>query len=587
MKFIKYVFASLVALILFMGIFFLFFVGLIGSALSSGSDAEESKALTSDYILSIELDQAIVDYAEENPFDELGIDIPELNAEFPMGLNDVLNSIASAKEDKRIKAIYLDMGAVQAGSATLSEIRQALENFKSSGKNVYAYAQVYSQKAYYLASVADKVLLHPEGDMELKGLATQLLFFKDFLNQFGVSPQVIRHGKFKSAVEPFLVDQMSEANREQTSTLLNSIWASFAKDISTSRSILVEELNTIVDNFELKSPQDAKRLNFVDELMYFDEFEKLLETDLEDELDFISINKYKKRIQPNKAKDKVAVVFAEGEIRSGKSSNGVMGDETIVKAIRAAKKNEHVKAVVLRVNSPGGSALASDVIWRELSLLKEEKPLVVSMGNLAASGGYYIACVGDKIFAQSNTITGSIGVFGLMFEAQNLVEDKLKLHVDGYKTHQFADIGTMLRPLNTEERDLIQGMVERVYGTFIGNVAKGRDMSVEDVDAIGQGRVWAGADAVSIGLVDEIGGLKQAIAEAANLGNLDQYSIQNYPKQDLGGFDFLFKGMSTLVGTQTPSVLNHPMLKKSIQSIENITKNDNVQARMPFDLYVY
>lgn len=555
--------------------------GVIGSVISSG---DETPGLVGKHVLELKLDRPIQEQAEENPFEAL--DIPGLSDNMPIGLNEVLNVISSAKDDANIQGIYLNIDGFSAGAATLTEIRNALEDFKESGKKVFAYAEVFSQKAYYLASVADHISLHPEGGMELKGLATQIMFYKDFMKKLGVQPQVIRHGKFKSAVEPFMLDKMSEANLKQTSKLLDSVWKSFAKSISTSRNISEADLNTMVENFVIQSSEDAKKHGLVDALFYKNEFEKLLETELEDsDVDFVKQGEYHKSLKPKYKKDKVAIIYAEGQIISGKSKKGSMGDQTIVKAIRKAKKNQHVKAVVLRINSPGGSALASDIMWKELQLLKEEKPLVISMGDLAASGGYYIACLGDKIFAQENTITGSIGVFGLMFEMEELIKDKLELHIDQYKTHQFADMGTMTRPLSIEERDIIQNSVKRIYGTFTKNVADGRDLSVDSVDAIGQGRVWAGTDALEIGLVDEIGGLSDALAEAANLASLDQYSIKEYPQSE-DDFASMLNGFSGVLMSES-AIESNPWVKKWIESMSTLTQDDKIQARLPFEMEIY
>ena len=581
MKFFKYVLASLVALIVFTAIGFMMMFGFIGSAISA---SEESTALVGKHVLELKLDRPIQEQAEDNPL--AGLDIPGLSDNMPIGLNQVLQAIAHAKEDSKIQGIYLNIDGFSAGAATLTEIRNALEDFKSSGKKVFAYAEVFSQKAYYLASVADHISLHPEGGMELKGLATQIMFYKDFMKKLGVQPQVIRHGKFKSAVEPFMLDKMSEANLKQTSKLLDSVWESFASRISKSRNISPENLNSLVENFVIQSPEDAKKNHLVDALFYKHEFEKLLETELEDsDVDFVDQGEYFKSLSPKIKKDKIAVIYAEGQIISGKSKNGSMGDRTIVKAIRQAKENDHVKAVVLRINSPGGSALASDVMWKELQLLKEEKPLVVSMGDLAASGGYYIACLGDKIFAQENTITGSIGVFGLMFEMEELIKDKLDLHIDQYKTHQYADMGTMTRPLSVDERDIIQNSVKRVYGTFTKNVSDGRNIPVDSVDAIGQGRVWAGTDALKIGLVDEIGGLSDALAEAANLASLDLYSITEYPKSE-DDFASMFGGLSGVLMSES-GIQSNPWVKKWIESMSTLTQNDKIQARLPFEMEIY
>jgi protease-4 len=581
MKFIKYTLASLLALVIF---WFIGFIFLMIIAASAGSSGDSEQKLTKDYILELKLNSPLKEQGKENPFADF--DLPMFSDQFPVGLNTVLAAIENAKTDDHIKAINLNLSGIPSGIATVKEVRDALVDFKTSGKKVYARAEVLSQKAFYLASVADYISLHPEGGMEVKGLSAQLLFFKDFLKKLGVTPQIIRHGKFKSAVEPFMLDKMSEANRLQTKTFIDEIWESLAKEMANGRGISIDQINKMASEFSIKNPKDALDNKLVDQLEYHDEYIDFVKTELEiEKYRPLKLNKYAKTFSNSYKKNRVAVLYAEGEIVSGKGQDGQMGDKTIVEAIKKIRKNDKIKATVLRINSPGGSALASDVMWRELILLKEKMPLIISMGDVAASGGYYIACMGDKIYAQENTITGSIGVFGLMFHVEDLVKNKLDLHVDQYKTHPYADLGNMMRPLTSEEAGIIQNSVKDVYGTFTSKVAEGRKISIDSVDAIGQGRVWTGTHALNIGLVDELGGIDEAIAEAASMAELSEFSISEYPKQK----DPLetFFGSTKQLMVKSLGLEELSILGKTVNSLQNMKGKDKIQARIPYSLEIY
>lgn len=583
-QFLKFTFASALGLIL--GCITL--IAIIGIIASSG----ESEKLTLDkaHILKLELSGTIQDRVAENPFDIYG----ELmgSSESAMGLNDILSNISKAKNDPNIVGIYLEMGSLSAGFATIEEIRNALIDFKESGKFISSYSEYYSQRAYYLASVSTTICIYPEGAMELKGLNSTIMFYTDALKKIGVEPQIIRHGKFKSAVEPFMLTKMSDANREQVETYMGSIWEQFLINVAKDRELSSEELNTIIDNFDVKNSADAKRLGFVDELFYRDQIQnhlvELMEEDKFDDLNFISHSRYKRVKNENARdkfkKDKIAVIYAQGEIKSGEGKETVIGSERISKAIRKARLDEKVKAIVLRVNSPGGSALASDVIWREMSLAKDEKPVVVSMGDVAASGGYYIACDADKIYASPSTITGSIGVFGIMMNLEELYTDKLGLTFDQVKTNKFADLGSNNRPLSEEEYAIIHQSVVEVYETFTSKVANGRKMTQESVDAIGQGRVWSGSNAMDINLIDAFGGLEEAIKGAAELAEMDEYRLFELPELK-APLEQLLEELETGFSA---SIMKYTLGDeyKHYKAINDMKHLKGIQVRMPYQFTI-
>jgi protease IV len=521
-SFFKIVFASMVGFFL---TFFLMFI--IVAIVASASGGKKEVFIKKNSLLHLRLNEEIADRANENPFSSLQFG----NFSTPLGLHDITENIRKAAEDENIAGIFLDLGAINAGMASVEEIRNVLLEFKKSGKFIQAYSEVYSQKAYYLASVADKIYLHPTGLTELKGLNSEILFFKGTLEKLGLEPQVFRHGKFKSAVEPFIQDKLSDANREQIRTFISSFWNHMLEGIARERKLSVSNLQEIADNLQVTSAEDAKQKKLVDGLKYRDEVLEELKTKTSaeaiDKIHFVSLERYQD-VKSNKERgtEKIAVVYAEGDIVDGNGDDDEVGSIEFSKAIRKARLDEKVKAVVLRVNSPGGSALASETIWREVVLTKKVKPVIVSMGNLAASGGYYIACEADTIVAQPNTITGSIGVFGLFFNTKALM-NKIGITVDTVKTARYADIMSPTRMVSPAESLIIQREIERIYDNFISHVAKGRKMTKAQVDSIGQGRVWSGIDAKRIGLVDVLGGLDTAIAIAARRAKLDKYRIQN------------------------------------------------------------
>jgi protease-4 len=532
-QFFKFTFASMLGFLL-AGILMIFIlVGIIASAMTMGND--EEVVVPEKTILMLTLDDPISDRSSDNPFANFNFSKPEASKQF--GLNDITANLKKAAADPKVKGIYLELTDLPSGQATIEEIRNALIDFKKSGKFIVSYSEVFTQKSYYLASVSDKIYLNPAGGMEFKGMLGQVMFFKGMLEKLDIEAQIIRHGKFKSAIEPFTLDKMSEPNKVQTLAFISGMWNHILDGISESRKIPVGDLTAIANEFKIKSPQDAVSLKMVDKLMYKDEVldELKARVDVKDnkDLKFMKLGKYAKapETEKNSSKDRIAVIYASGNIVSGEGDEGTIGSDDISKAIRKARLDEHVKAVVLRVNSPGGSALASDVIWREMLLTKKAKPVVVSIGDVAASGGYYIACAADKIFAYPNTITGSIGVFGIIPNMKEMFNKNLGITFDEVKTNPYADYIPVTRPMNDGEKKIITNEIETIYTTFITHVSEGRKMSVAQIDSIGQGRVWSGVDAKRIGLVDQFGGLNDAIAEAAKLAKLKEYRTMELPEQ--------------------------------------------------------
>ncbi len=599
-QFFKFMFASMVgtfitimsASIISMIIFF----AMLGSFVSSASESGPGKVtkVENNSILQLTLNKPITDRTSENPFENF--DFNAMESQNGLGLDKILRSIEKAKTDDKIKGIYLDLSYIPAGMATLEELRAALIDFKKSKKWIISYSEVYTQGSYYIASAADKIYVNPAGIVEHRGLASELMFFKNALEKLDVEMQIIRHGKFKSAVEPYMLEKMSDANREQYQLILNTAWSSMIKEVSKSRNISVEKLNSLADNMTIQDAKIAQEEGLVDELYYKDELlleiRNRLEIGENDDINSISLAKYAKTLKKKKKssnkdalKNQIAIIYAAGEINSGKSKGNSMGSETISRAIRDARLDSNVKAIVLRVNSPGGSALASDIMWREVVLAKKAKPVIVSMGDVAASGGYYIACAADKIVADEKTITGSIGVFGVVPNAQGLMNNKLGITFDRVQTNEHAGMMTIFKPLTAEEKDIIQIGVEKIYDDFISKVAEGRGMTKAQVDSIGQGRVWMGLDALNIGLVDEIGGMDKAIEIAQEHANLESYELVSYPKLK-DPFEELIEELSMNIETR---ILNKALGKeqKYYNKLQSITQKSGIMARMAFDIDIH
>ena len=584
--FFKYLFASMLGFFLSVVIIFIIVVVIIFGAISSFDD-DKSVTVSNNSILFLNLDQPITERTPKNPFGNLPI--VGSNEKDGIGLNDLLKSIKKAKTDDNIKCIYLNVSSPNAGFATMREVRNALIDFKKSHKKIISYSEVYTQGAYYLASVADKIYLNPEGALEFKGFSSELTFFKGTLEKAGVEMQVIRVGNYKSAVEPFILDKMSDYNRKQVTAYVGGLYNTFLTDIAKSRNIERDSLFSIADQYKIQQPQDALNYKMIDGLKYKDQILEELKgisgRTKGENIRSVEINDYAKNSSDtNSSKNKVAVIYANGEISGGEGNDNQIGSERISRAIRKARLDDDIKAVVIRVNSPGGSALASDVIWREIVLTKKEKPVIASFGDVAASGGYYIGCAADSIFVQPNTITGSIGVFGIIPNFQNLMTNKLGITFDGVKTGQYADIMATNRPMTAGERFIIQNELNRVYNGFVSRVADGRKKSKAYIDSIGGGHVWIGTDAVQIGLADRIGSFNDAINAAAKKAKIKDFKVVEYPD--------VIDPLKSLMDESTDKIKtyytkqelgDHYML---YQQMKKVMANSGIQARMPFEAVI-
>ena len=589
MKFFRNVLATVVGIFIFLFISF-FMIMIIGVIFSAGS--KSSTVVTkSNSVIDLDLSMVTDDYGGKTYIEDF-----QYSDQKSDGLVDVMNAIEYAKTDDRIKGIKIFNPRISLGLTQSKELREKLNEFKKTGKFVVAYADAYSQSTYYLSSIADTLYVNPVGDFDFRGLATQVAYFKDFQDKTGIQMQVIRHGKYKSAGEPFLQQTMSEANKEQTSEMLNSIWSTIVTDISVSRNISVDSLNSIANNLGAKTPQLALQNRFVDKVAYVDEFEngikKALEVDKEEKYNEIAILDYvsevKSKFNKASAKGAIAVIYAQGEIRGGEGNAKIIGEGSINRALVKARNNDDVKAVVLRVNSPGGSALTSDLILREVELTRKVKPVIVSMGDVAASGGYYIASRADHIFAESTTITGSIGVFGMIPNLEKLA-NKWGINVEEVKTHPHAGGYSLLKELSPEAKAEIKESIERVYDTFITHVAEGRNMTKEQVDEIGQGRVWTGVKAKEIGLVDELGGLEDAIQYAAKKVELDEYKVLSYPEYKISLNDMIAELLGMQMQANHKAMMIEQIGKENyemLQRINYLEQAKGVQAIMPYQLNI-
>ncbi|QXU42781.1 signal peptide peptidase SppA [Pedobacter sp. D749] len=585
-EFFKYLFASMLGFFLSIVIVFIIcFVVVVG--LISSIDSDKTVVVSNNSVLFLNLDQAITERTPKNPFGNLPIVGGEEKE--AIGLNDFLKALQKAKTDDNIKCIYLNVSSPNAGYATLREVRNALIDFKKSHKKIIAYSEVYTQGAYYLASVADKVYLNPEGALEFKGFSSELTFFKGTLEKVGVEMQVIRVGNYKSAVEPFILDKMSDYNRKQVTAYVGGLYNTFLTDIAQSRNIQKDSLYNIADNYKVQQPQDAVNFKMIDALKYKDqileELKGLSGRTRGENIRAVSINDYaKNNSDTGEGKDKVAVIYANGEINGGEGSDNQIGSERISRAIRKARLDDDIKAVVLRVNSPGGSALASDVIWREVVLTRKEKPVIASFGDVAASGGYYIGCAADSIFVQPNTITGSIGVFGIIPNFQNLMTNKLGITFDGVKTGKYADIMATNRPMTAGERFIIQNELNRIYSGFVSRVADGRKKSKAYIDSIGGGHVWIGTDAVQIGLADRIGSFNDAIKAAAKKAKIKNYKVVEYPDVIDPWKSLMDEGTDRVKTYYTKQELGDNYML--YQQMKKVIASSGIQARMPFEAVI-
>lgn len=577
--FLKFTLATVVGIIL--SSIVLFFIGamtVIGMIASSETETQ----VADNSIMFLDLKGTLEERAEDNPFKKI------LGDEFNnYGLDDILNSIQKAKENEKIKGIYLQANQLGGYYASLEEIRNALADFKESGKFIVAYADNYTQSLYYLSSVADKIIMNPQGSLEWKGLAAQTIFFKDLFQKLGIEMQIFKVGAYKSAVETFNATQMSPANREQITAYLGSVWNQILSDVSKSRKIPVDSLNAYADKMLAFYPaEETLKSGLVDTLLYKDGvlnyLKKLTDIKEDDNLNTLTLSdmmNVKKNVPKDKSGNILAVYYAYGDIDNS-TAEGINSSK-VIKDLRKLREDENVKAVVLRVNSPGGSAFGSELIWHEVVLLKEKKPVIVSMGDYAASGGYYISCAADYIVADPTTLTGSIGIFGIIPNVKGLT-DKLGINFDVVKTNTFADMGTLGRGLNSDEKALMQMYIENGYNLFISRCAQGRKMSKEAIEKIAQGRVWTGIEAKGIGLVDELGGLDRALEVATEKAKLENYTVMNYPEKE----DFF----TALLNKKSGGYI-HDQLKNEFGEyytgfnfIKKLTEADALQARLPFEI---
>lgn len=585
-EFFKYVFATVTGIVIsavILGIlFFIVFVGMISSI-----GSEKETVVKKNSVLYLNLDQAIIERTPEGSFGSLFGGSNDKS----IGFNDVIRALKKAQSDEKIQAVYINVSAPNAGMATMLEVRNAIIDFKKSKKPVIAYSEVYSQGAYYLASAANKVYLNPEGELEFKGFSSNLMFFKGALEKLGIEAQIIRVGNYKSAVEPLINTKMSDYNRQQVTAYVNGLYDTFLTGISQTRKIDKDSLAQIADQYKIQLPKDALAYKMVDGLKYkdeiLDELRNITGIDKKKEINSVSINDYVKSLTTegeSSSKNKVAVIYANGDIVGGEGSDEQIGSERISRAIRKARLDDDIKAIVLRVNSGGGSALASDVIWREMVLSKKVKPVIASFGDVAASGGYYIGCAADSIFVQPNTITGSIGVFGVIFNFQELFNNKLGLTFDGVKTGQYADIMSSNRPLTPAERAIIQKGVNNIYDTFITKVADGRKKTKTQIDSLGGGRVWIGTDAVKNGLADRLGSFNDAVTSAAKKAKLKDYKVVEYPEKIDPLKEFLGSAKDNVSAYYAKKEFgeNYVLYKQ----MQKAMSNTGMQARMEYEIRI-
>ena len=585
MNFLRNLLAAIIGCLMAFGIVFIMFFVLLGLL---GSD-EDTVTVKENSVLELQLKRPISDYAGTN---ELSPFAGIFNG--PQGLDEILHAIMVAKDDERIKGISLNNNFLMAGLAQTQALRKVLEQFKASGKFIYTYGDFYTQKDYYLASVADSIFMNPVGALDFKGLSSEVLFYKDLQEKTGVKIEVIRHGKYKSAVEPFLENEMSDANRLQIKELIQSLWNAMVVDISVGRGISESNLNRIADTLGGRTPKYAVASGLLDGIVFFDQYEskisKALALSEGTDINYVKLDDYvsfsnKKNL--NSGTGKIAVVFAQGEILYGEGGPDIIGQGIINKALIKAREDKNVKAIVLRVNSPGGSALTSDIIWREMELTKKVKPVVVSMGNVAASGGYYIAAGASKIFAEPTTITGSIGVFGTVPNISALAKD-IGINAEQVGTNTNSIDYSLFDPMSDAFRNQIQESIEDTYTTFLERVAQGRGISIAQADSLAQGRMWSGVDAKRVGLIDELGTLQDAIAAAAQLAELETYGIKKYPKYKSGFERFMedLEGASVHIKNKIISDEIGEESYRILKDIKSGTEQKGVQVRLPFTLNI-
>lgn len=586
--FLKYTLATIVGLLACTIIVTIIsVVAIVGIAAS----AETETIVKENSIFKLELKGEVTERMIENPFASFMSE-----EQTALGLNDILASIQKATENEYIKGIYLEAGGLIASPATIEEIRNALVRFKQSGKFVVAYGDNYTQADYYICSAADKVILNPQGMVDWHGMASQTIYFKDLLAQVGVEMEVFKVGTYKSAVEPYTSMEMSQENREQITAYTSSIWNSMVEGVSLSRNLTSKQLNQFADEYIAFSGAEAiLKAGLVDTLLYMDGtkayLKQLMSTEEEDRLEVLTLNEVKnlqKNVPLDKSGNIIAMYYAEGQIvdapSTGMNTTPEIVGEKVATDLRKLRDDKTVKAVILRVNSPGGSAFASEQIWNEVVKLKEKKPVIVSMGDYAASGGYYISCAADTIIAQPTTLTGSIGIFGMFPNPHKLINDKLKLNIETVKTNKLADFGNMSRPFNADERAIMQNYINKGYATFIQRCADGRQMPTTDIEAVAQGRVWTGEMALDLGLVDLLGDLELAKEIAAEKAGIESYTLISYPKEQ-GAFDMLLdQAKESYIETRLGKIAGQ--FKEEFNLIYNLERMNNLQARLPYTIHL-
>jgi protease-4 len=587
-NFLKYTLATITGIIVTSILFFIILLATLSTIVISG---EKPVSISDNSVLVLKAGVTIPDQGSTNPYS--GFDIINMSITPVPGLNEILQNIKKASADDKVKGILIENGLLPSGWATTEELREALEKFRAGGKFVIAYSDyVLLQEGYYLSTAADKIYVNPSSTVDFKGLSGEVMFYKKALEKIGVEVQVTRHGKFKGAVEPFILDRLSDENKEQIKSYVGSIWSHVVENISKARGIPPEKINQLADNLTGYVAPGAYENRLVDGLIYrdalIDTLKILSGLSTDDKIALVSMYKYSKVPDSKKMafeKNKIAIIYASGTIVMGKGSENNIGGNAFADLIRKERKDSAVKAIVLRVNSPGGNAIASDIMWKELELASKVKPVVVSMGNYAASGGYYISAPGTKIFASPTTLTGSIGVFGLVPNAGKLMNQKLGISTETVNTNKNSDFPSVYRPMNIYEKEVMQLSIEKVYSDFVSKVSLGRKMSVAAVDSIGQGRVWSGSEALKIGLVDETGGLRASVEEAARLAGLDEYSIRELPVAE----DPFTKILSQLTGEIKIRILKNELgeYKKFFDEIQEIKNLSGIQARLPYFVEVH
>ncbi len=586
MNFFKTFLASCLGSLLALVVLVVLLIGFFSAAISSFSDADKQVVVDENSVLHLKLNVPITEMEIENPFE--GLPIPGAE-EASIGLLPLKSALTHAKTDAAIKGIYLDVSFFQGGYAVAKEIRESIIDFRKSGKWVIAYSEMYSEPSYYIASAADKVFLNPEGEIEFNGLAIEISFFKKMFDKLEIKPEIFRVGDFKSAVEPFFLDKMSDANRLQLKALIDEINNSVIREVAESRKINEEEVRKISTQMLVTNTQEAKQYKLIDSLVYYDQVQLDLRSRLglkqNAKIPFVKYSKYKKSFTPylSTSKNEIAVIVADGDIIPGKAQEGSIGSETFAEELRKARTNEKVKAIVLRINSPGGSALASDVMWREVTLASKAKPVIASMSNYAASGGYYIAMGCDTIVAQPNTITGSIGVFSVLFDLSSFLDKKIGITFDEVKTGDVGELVTFTRPLTTMEKSIWQKKTDLIYEGFTSKAAAGRHMPVDQLRKVASGRVWVGTQAKEKGLVDVIGGFDDAVRIAAQKAKIgEDYKLKFYPKQK----NFLAQWLQGMEENTRTNTIKAELGEEGFQTLQQIKKVKHfqgAQARMPFE----